>query len=155
MRRATAVVEAGGWPTEQAVAEITLAFEDRHRRRLRLIDDAGAPFILDLAKAVRMGDGDGLVLEGGGVIRVRAAVEPVADVSAPTAADRVRLAWHTGNRHAPIQILADGGFRIRDDHVLVAMLIGMGATVVRASAPFSPEPGAYETAASHDHARHA
>jgi urease accessory protein len=54
-----------------------------------------------------------------------------------------RFAWHIGNRHAPVQVLSDGSLRIRDDHVLVAMLEGLGASVVRRRAPFSPEPGAY------------
>jgi len=125
------------------VATVTLALDDRHRRRICLTDDAGEAFLLDLAEAALMGDGDGLKLEGGGFIRVVAADESVADVHGSSPAHTARLAWHIGNRHAPVEVLADGGLRIRDDHVLIAMLEGLGARVVRRRAPFSPEPGAY------------
>lgn len=142
IRRATAVLPAGCWPVEEAVATCTLAFEDRHRRRLRLTDDAGGPFLLDLPAAVALADGDGLRVEGGGVVRVRASPEAVVDITAnPT--ELVRLAWHVGNRHVPVQVLEGGGFRIRDDRVLVDMLTGLGATATRHRAPFSPERGAY------------
>jgi urease accessory protein len=152
MRRATAVLSAGNWPADAAVGEVTLAFDQRHRRRLRMTDDAGEPFLLDLAKAVVLVDGDGLALDGDGYIRVRAAAEPVADVRAGTAAETARLAWHIGNRHTPVQVLDDGTLRIRDDHVLVAMLEGLGAVVSRRLAPFAPEPGAYAgDGHGHDH----
>ncbi len=125
------------------MATVTLALDDRHRRRIRLTDDSGEAFLLDLAEAALMGDGDGLQLEGGGFICVVAAAEPVADVTGSSPAHTARLAWHLGNRHTPVQVLAGGGLRIRDDHVLIAMLEGLGARVVRRAAPFSPEPGAY------------
>ena len=143
MRRATEIRTRGSWPSEQAVATVTLDFDDRHRRRIRLVDDGGRDFLLDLEEARMMGDGDGLRLSDGGFIRVVAADEAVADVSGSSPAHAARLAWHIGNRHAPVQVLPDGALRIRDDHVLVAMLEGLGASVVRRRAPFSPEPGAY------------
>ena len=154
MRRVTTVLSAGNWPADAAVGEVTLAFDQRHRRRIRMTDDAGEPFLLDLAKAVVLADGDGLALDGDGFIRVRAAAEPVADVRAETAAETARLAWHIGNRHTTMQVLADGTLRIHDDHVLVAMLEGLGAFVTRRLAPFTPEPGAYAGAGDghgHDH----
>ena len=46
----------------------------------------------------------------GGLIAVRAAPEPLAEVAAEGAA-LARLAWHVGNRHAPAQI---GERRLRD-----------------------------------------
>ena len=103
-----------------------------------------------------LADGDGLVLDDEGVIRVRAAEETVPDVRARSPADTARLAWHIGNRHTPLQVLADGALRIRDDHVIVAMLEGLGGKVTRRRAPFSPEPGAYagtENGHAHHHDR--
>jgi urease accessory protein len=150
MRRATEVRACGNWPAEQAVATVTLAFDDRHRRRIRLIDDDGRDFLLDLEEATLMGDGDGLRLNDGSFVRVVAAQEAVADVSGSSQAHAARLAWHIGNRHAPVQVLPDGSLRIRDDHVLVTMLEGLGATVIRRRAAFSPEPGAYARS-SHGH----
>lgn len=151
MRRAILHHEAGSWPEDKAVAAVTLGFEDRHRRRFRFDDDRGEAFLLDLASAVVLGDNDGLALEGGGFIRVRAAAEPVADIHCVSPAHTARVAWHIGNRHTPVQVLDDGLLRIRDDHVLVEMLRGLGAEVRCHEAPFSPEPGAYAQTAQGGH----
>ncbi len=149
MRRATTVATAGHWPVDRGVASVTLAYDDRHRRRLRLLDDDGAPFMLDLEEATQLGDGDGLALADGGFVRVRAAEEPCLDIRCASAIERARLAWHIGNRHVPLQVLADGTMRIRRDHVIAGMLESLGATLEEVAAPFAPESGAY---AKHHHA---
>jgi urease accessory protein len=149
MRRAVAMKRSGSWTGETA-GSVTLPFEDRHRRRIRMTDDSGEQFLLDLADAVRLTDGDALVLEGGGVIVVRAALERVADLRCDDATDALRLAWHIGNRHTPVQVLADGALRIAQDHVLVAMAKGLGAEVLERIAPFQPEGGAYASGHGHD-----
>ena len=118
-----------------------------------MIDDAGAAFLLDLAAPAVLADGDGLALAGGGVVRVRAALEAVADITPLSLAEGLRLAWHVGNRHAPIEVLPGGTFRILDDHVLVDLLARLGASVVRRKAAFAPEAGAYASH-GHDHAAH-
>jgi urease accessory protein len=146
MRRATAHVPAGSWPEEGAVATVTLPWHERHRRRLRFFDDAGAPFLLDLPAAARLADGDGLALAEGGIVRVRAAAEAVVDLACDTPARAARLAWHIGNRHVPLQVLSDTDLRVGDDPVVVAMALGLGATPKRHQAPFAPEGGAYEAA---------
>lgn len=143
MRRAIARAPAGQWPEASALTSLTLAFDDRHRRRIVLAAADGQPVLLDLAQAQVLCDGDGLALDDGGWIAVHAALEPVIEVRAGDAATAARLAWHLGNRHAPVQVLADGGLRLRDDHVLAAMLEGLGAEIHRRRAPFSPESGAY------------
>ena len=150
MRRAVAHHAAGSWPAKEAVATVTLVFADRHRRRVRLSDDKGKPFMLDLERAVQLADGDGLALEGGGFIAVRAAEESVLDIRCTGAGHAARIAWHIGNRHTALQVLPGGRLRILDDHVLKAMLEGLGATVTETRAPFQPERGAY--AGVHDHA---
>ena len=61
----------------------------------------------------------------------------------------VQLAWQLGNRHLPTQIL-DDHLRIRQDHVIKDMLIGLGAEVKEITAPFNPESGAY-SGHSHSH----
>jgi urease accessory protein len=62
----------------------------------------------------------------------------------------VRVAWHLGNRHLPTQIMAKG-LRIRRDHVIEAMVKGLGARVIEIEAPFDPEGGAY-AGGGHAHA---
>lgn len=143
MRRAIQVLSVDSWPSEQAGSSVTLDYEDRFRRRFRLTDDAGEDFLLDLAEATRFGEGDGLLLDDGRIIRVHAANEAVADLRCATLVETAKLAWHIGNRHIPVQVLSDGTLRIRDDHVIVAMAQRHGADVKLYGAPFAPEDGAY------------
>ena len=153
MRRAIAVHKGGRWPEEAAIDRVTLAFVDRHRRRLRLVADSGTPFLLDLARVQHLADGDGLELDNGGYLRVCAAPERVLEIEAAGPGELLRLAWHLGNRHLPVQAL-EGKLRIRDDHVIAQMVEGLGGRITRLSAPFDPETGAYtgaDAAASHGH----
>lgn len=142
MRRAISVHKGGHWPEEAAGDRVTLAFVDRHRRRLRMVADSGNPFLLDLPRVQHLADGDGLELDDGGYVRVCAAPEPVLEVEAETPNDLLRLAWHLGNRHLPVQAL-EGRLRIRDDHVIADMIEKLGGHVTRLNAPFDPETGAY------------
>lgn len=148
MRRAIAVHKSGNWPEEAAIDRVTLAFVDRHRRRLRLVADSGNPFLLDLPRVQHMADGDGLEFDDGAYVRVCAAPERVLEIEAEGPAALLRLAWHLGNRHLPVQAL-EGRLRVRDDHVIADMVVGLGGKVTRLSAPFDPETGAY---AGTDHA---
>ena len=70
---------AGHWPKEQSSGALTLDFDARHRRRIRLTADQGEDVLLDLPKAVAMADGDGLQLEDGRWLEVRAAAERIHD----------------------------------------------------------------------------
>ena len=150
-RRATRHHPAGRWEAAQAVATLTLPIADRHRRRIVFTDDGGESLMLDLPEAVLLAEGDGLELDGGGIVRVKAAAEAVADVSSYSEEHLARLAWHIGNRHLPLQVLSGGRLRILDDHVIVAMLEGLGARVERLHAPFQPEGGAYSGGGHHGH----
>jgi urease accessory protein len=148
--RAVVHRRAGDWPEELTAGSLTLDFDDRHRRRIRLIADHGNEVLLDLPKAIAMADGDGLQLEDGRWLIVRAAAEPVIDVAHADPGQLVRLAWHLGNRHVPTEIRSQV-LRIRPDHVIEDMLRGFGATVVTLQAAFQPEGGAYS---GHAHGNH-
>ena len=148
--RASRVLAAGAWPAGAAVATVTLAYADRHLRRRRLTADDGTHLLLDLPRPRLLGDGDGLELDDGRWVGVRAAAEPVVEARAADACELARLAWHIGNRHTACQILPQA-LRVLDDPVLADMLAGLGAQVVRTQAPFAPEPGAYSS--HHGHAR--
>ena len=147
LRRATRVHPTGHWPQADSAGSVTLAFDDRFRRRIQLNDDSGESFLLDLARAVVLNDGDALELDDGTLLTVRAAEEDLAEVRCPTPEALARIAWHLGNRHLPVQITGDA-VRLRWDHVIADMLKGLGAEVVRLRAGFTPEAGAY---AHHDH----
>ena len=140
--RATQVLPAGGWVERTARHVVTLDFDDRFRRRKRYVAEDGFAFLLDLEEAVALRQGDGLLLEGGGVILVRAAPEPLVEVRAESVGRLMRLVWHLGNRHLPTEIQPER-LLIRDDHVIVAMLRGLGAELRKVEEPFNPEGGAY------------
>jgi urease accessory protein len=146
MRRATAVRTRGDWAEASAVDTVTLAYLDRHRRRIRLVADSGEAYLLDLRRAHHLVEGDGLELEGGGYLRVRSAPEPVFEITAADPAGLLQIAWHLGNRHLPLQV-AGKLLRIRADHVIAEMVIGLGGRIIELEAPFDPEIGAY--AANH------
>ena len=151
MRRAIAVHRRGAWPEEAAVDSVTLAFIDRHRRRIRLVADSGTPFLLDLPKAQHLTEGDGLELDNGNYLRVRSAPEPVIEIEAASETDLLRIAWHIGNRHLPLQAV-EGKLRLRADHVIAGMVEGLGGKVTWVRVPFDPEIGAYAgTTPTHEH----
>jgi urease accessory protein len=156
MLRAQRIERAGRWPRDKARGTITLAFEDRHRRRIRLATDAGEAFLLDLPRAVVLDVGDGLALDDGSWIEVRPAPERLIEVRAASVELFARLAWHIGNRHLPAQILSNR-ILLREDAVVVEMLRGLGAEVRLIEAPFTPERGAYDESVDphRDHGDHA
>jgi urease accessory protein len=135
---ATAFRPAGQWQGA-ALDRLSLTYDARFVRRKRLDTLGGAQVVVDLPETTNLHDGDALVLEGGGLIEVLAAPEPLLEVTGP---DLVRLAWHIGNRHTPCQI-APNRLLIQRDHVLAAMLRGLGAQLAEVDAPFTPEGGAY------------
>jgi urease accessory protein len=164
MIRATEVRGQHGWTVAPADT-VVLDFDDRHRRRMAMTGTRGLAFLLDLETAVALRGGDALVLEDGRLVEVVGAPEPLIEIRGSDPQHLVRVAWHLGNRHLPTQITARG-LRIRRDHVIEAMVKGLGARVIEIEAPFDPEGGAYAGGghhhapeahtghASHDHGHH-
>ncbi len=149
MIRAARVQGQHRW-NEPAADTVVLDFDDRHRRRMAMTGTRGLEFLLDLENAVALRGGDALVLEDGRLIEVVAAPEPLIEIRGTDPLHLVRVAWHLGNRHLPTQIMAKG-LRIRRDHVIEAMVKGLGARVIEIEAPFDPEGGAY-AGGGHAHA---
>ena len=143
MRRARAVKASGAWNAAEAIDCVTLDAHERHRRRIVLNGERGTTFLLDLPHAAALRDGDGLLLDDGGIVRVAGRAEPLVEIAAPSAHALARLAWHIGNRHIDVQIVGDT-LRIRRDHVIEDMLRGLGAQLRVIEAPFDPEGGAYD-----------
>ena len=141
MMHADRVLPVGSWDDSTATDSVLIDFDRRHRRRITLRTEGGAEVLLDLPQAVRLRDGDGLAVEGG-VIRVQAKPEPLLEIHTHDEGELVRIAWHLGNRHLPVQLLGDR-IRIRADHVIAEMVEGLGGHVDNIEAPFDPEPGAY------------
>ena len=163
MISATQVRKQHHW-SEAPADTVVLDFDDRHRRRMAMTGTRGLAFLLDLENAVALRGGDALVLDDGRLIEVVAAPEPLAEIRCKDPQRLVRVAWHLGNRHLPTQIMANA-LRVRRDHVIEAMVRGLGARVIEIEAPFDPEGGAYAEAfhahapesdshSGHDHPSH-
>ena len=124
-----------------------LTYEDRFLRRKTLETRESLAFLVDLPQTTDLRHGDALRLDDGRLIGIRAAVEPLLEVTG----DLTRLAWHIGNRHTPAQIEAHR-LLIQDNHVMRDMLGRLGATVRPVMEPFTPEGGAYGQGRTHGHA---
>lgn len=142
MRRASSVCRVDSIPQSLIIDCVILDADERHRRRIVLTGERGTTFLLDLPQAAALRDGDGLVLEDGSIVCVAGKPEALVEIAAASASELARLAWHIGNRHTDVQVVADA-LRIRRDHVLEEMLRGLGARLTAVEAPFDPEPGAY------------
>jgi len=150
MMRAISALSAGEWDIARSVDTVLLEFDLRHRRRLMLRTETGRELLLDLPRTARLRDGDGLVLDSGDIVRVRAKPEPLLEIHAHDPGALVRIAWHLGNRHLPVQLLSDR-IRIRPDHVIAEMVHALGGHIDSIEAAFDPEAGAYASGHHHGH----
>ena len=131
-----------------------LAHDERHLRRKVLELSKGKKVLVDLAEPVALEQGDVLVLEDGRRAGIVAAAEDVYEISARDQLHLAELCWHIGNRHLAAQI-EPARILILRDHVIKAMLEGLGATVAEITEPFVPVRGAYSGHGhSHGHDDH-
>ncbi|MFK7879074.1 urease accessory protein UreE [Roseobacter sp.] len=126
---------------------VTLDYDARFLRRKVIKTQNGLDVLVDLPKTMSLGEGDVLETTDGMRIGVRAAPEPLLEI---TGRDLHRIAWHIGNRHTPCQIEEDRLF-IQQNHVMAQMLEKLGAHVHQITRPFTPEGGAYGHGRTHGH----
>jgi urease accessory protein len=129
---------------------VTLAYDARCKSRLAVTLDDGEEAAVLLPRGTILRDGDVLVAQDGGLVRVVAAAEAVLLVTAPDRLTLTRAAYHLGNRHTPVEVGIDT-LKLEADPVLEDMLRRLGATVERATLPFQPEAGAYGGGHRHGH----
>jgi urease accessory protein len=127
---------------------VFLDYDARHRRRTAMTTENGMTFLLDLKEATHLKNGDGLVLDDGRIIEVRAKPEELLEVRGRRPHHLIQIAWHLGNRHLAAQI-EQNRILIRRDHVIAHMLEHQGAILREIVEPFDPEAGAYDH--SHEH----
>lgn len=155
MLKAVAVRRAseGGVDGKFVVGHASLAHDERHLRRRTIGLNDGARALVDLPVTVALDNGDALLTDCGGAIAITAADEPLYDVRAQNPLHLAQLAWHLGNRHLAADITTDRILILRD-HVIRAMLEGLGAQVSEIVAPFQPVRGAYSGHGGHGHDHH-
>lgn len=151
MLRAGTLIRAEDLSSGGHAAPFDHAVLDHEERRLRrkVIELAhGDRVMVDLPEAVQLRHGDALVLDDGRHAGIVAAEEELLEVKARDAVHLAELAWHIGNRHLAARIEPSRILILRD-HVLKAMLEGLGARVEDVVGPFEPLGGAYS---GHGHA---
>lgn len=143
------IADALAPPSRPATDVIELRFDQRERSRLRASLVGGEEIGIDLPVGTILAHGTKLALEGGRVVAVEAAHERLLEVRAADAEQLARIAYHVGNRHVPIEIDGDR-LLLLPDHVLRAMIEGLGGQVTELTDRFHPESGAY----GHGHVHH-
>ncbi len=145
------VVEPPGANVQLAA---TLAYAERQKSRLKIVLDSGEEAGIVLAHGTKLRAGDVLASPDGVQLRIAAALEPVSTVTTSDARDLARICYHLGNRHVPLQI-GTGWARYERDHVLDAMVTGLGFSIIHEQAAFEPEQGAYAQHDAHASVHHA
>ncbi|BBP45183.1 urease accessory protein UreE [Thiosulfatimonas sediminis] len=121
---------------------VTLTFAQRERSRLHVELDIGEEAGLFLPRGTVLKEGDVLSNEAGYKVTVKAAAERVSTITAADTHLLLRIAYHLGNRHVPLQV-EPTWLRYGHDHVLDDMVRQLGGTVIAEQASFQPETGAY------------
>ena len=152
MKRVTGHDHAGHY-TGTPFDHIVLAHDERHLRRKVLTLQKGEQILVDLPDPIAFTHGDVLILEDGRMAEIIAADEVLYEVTPRDRQHLSELAWHLGNRHLPAQLEEDRIVILRD-HVIKAMLEGLGARITEIVAPFHPLRGAYHSGHGHDHRDH-
>ncbi|MFX1802782.1 urease accessory protein UreE [Paraburkholderia sp. A1RO-5] len=129
---------------------LTLAYDARCKSRFAATLDSGEEVGVVLPRGTVLRDGDMLVADDGGLVRVIAAPQSVLRVRATERLTLMRAAYHLGNRHTPVEVGIDE-LKLEADPVLEDMLKRLGAQVERAELPFQPEAGAYGGGHRHGH----
>lgn len=133
-----------------ATEQLPLPFDSRCKSRLRTRLASGEECGLFLERGRVLRGGDKLQGKDGRVVEVIAAPELLMQAASEDPLQLARAAYHLGNRHVAVQILA-GSLRFACDHVLGEMLRGLGLPVREVEAPFEPESGAYGAHGGHGH----
>lgn len=144
------LIEQRAAPAAPASERLLLPFESRCKSRLRTTLASGEECGLFLERGGVLRGGDKLLGNDGRVVEVVAAPESLMQAASADPLQLARAAYHLGNRHVAVEILA-GSLRFASDHVLGEMVRGLGLPVAEIEAPFEPEAGAYGAHGGHGH----
>ena len=128
--------------TDSASETLTLPFDVRQRSRIKSKLDNGDDVFLQLPRGSVLRHCNILRAESGLIVKVIAAQESVSVVNSDNKILLMKACYHLGNRHVPLQVSSDF-LRYQKDHVLDAMVLGLGLKVSHEQASFEPESGAY------------
>lgn len=144
---------ASGTAGPAPIDSVMLAGDQRRVQTGQLTGINGTHIGLMLPEPVLLRMGDALELDDGSLVEVLVEPEPLVEIRGNDLTHLARLAWHLGDRHVPVQVLANR-LRMRRDPAREAMLKNLGARLTEIEAPFDPEGGAYASQPRHDHSGH-
>jgi urease accessory protein len=133
---------------------LLLKFDDRRRQQGFAFGGKGTCVEFDFPEPPCLHTDDLLVLDDGRFAEVVADIEPVIEVRAKDVvkdfAAVARLMLALGNRHIPVQILANR-IRLQKRPEAEALLAAHGLKGTDMTAPFEPDDGAHVDPAAHGH----
>jgi urease accessory protein len=143
--------QASGGPQASEIADtLLLKFDDRCRQQGFVFGSKGTCIEFDFPEPPHLRTDDLLVLDDGRLAEVVADVEPVIEVRAKDFAAVARLILALGNRHVPVQILANR-IRLQKRPEVEALVAQHGLKATELTAPFEPDEEAHH-GHSHNHA---
>ena len=117
-----------------------LKFDDRCKQQGFVFGGKGTCIEFDFPAPPRLRTDDLLVLDDGKLAEVVADIEPVIEVRAREFTAVARLILALGNRHMPVQVLANR-IRLQKRPEIEALLAEHGLAGIEMAAPFEPDDG--------------
>ena len=105
--RATRVLSPAERGSRPVVDTVILDYAQRSAQKIAVTGVKGGRFEIALAEPARLRTDDALLLDDGSLVEVVAAPEPLIEARAADLAALSRLAWHLGDRHIPVEMLAN------------------------------------------------
>lgn len=130
--------------------ELVLTFKQREKSRLKVCLANEEEIGIFLPRGTVLKEGDLIASDVGDCFKIVAAPEKVSTVTSDDSHLLLRIAYHLGNRHVPLQV-EPTWLRYAHDHVLDDMVRLLGGHVVVDEQPLHPESGAYGGGHSHSH----
>jgi urease accessory protein len=155
MPRTQKVVRPGE-TTGEIIDTVLLKYEDRIKQQGFVFGGRGTCVEFDFPAPPLLRTDDLLLLDDGRLIEVVAEVEQVLEVREKDFAKGARLVLALGNRHVPVQILANR-LRVPETPDVALLLEERGFEPQTVTAPFEPDDGdtpAHEHAHHHGHDHH-
>lgn len=131
-------------PVPTPICRLSLTYEQRQKSRGKATAENGEEVAWFLPRAHVLADGDFLSTKDGTAVQIVAASETLSEVVCNDSLLLTKAAYHLGNRHVPLQI-NDNTLSYQHDHVLDAMVVGLGLHVSCVEKSFHPESGAYHS----------
>jgi len=150
MPRAIRVLKQADRAGRPLADTLILNYAQRSAQRVSVTGVKGGAYEIALREPTRLLTDDLVEMDDGRLVEIVAAPEPVIEVRAADLAGLARLAWQLGDRHVPVQVLANR-IRVQRDKTVETLLNSLGAKVTMIEAPFDPEGGAYASSHVHEH----